>query len=159
MLGTQQKRVRNHIMTTITKEQQVQVVDGKTVLLKGVSYPSEMRRQLWPLCCGASIISGFKDAHKYKDEAEFVKAITDVCSSTPDLQVFAGETINPKLTFLTLNSTQMASEKIMGAIKAAGFVRLGTGAPRGSEQGFFIRDLSGTFKSEVIVKGQAAAVL
>ncbi len=25
-------------------------------------FPSEMRTQLWPLCCGARIISGFKHA-------------------------------------------------------------------------------------------------
>ena len=142
-------------MNNITKQQQVKEVNGKVRLLEGVNYPSEMRRQLWPLCCGASIISGFKDAHKYETEEKFVKAITDVCASVPDLQVFAGENINPKLTFLTLNSTQMGSPKIMSAIKAAGFVKLGTGSPRGSAQGFFVRDLSGTFTSEVIIKGQA----
>jgi hypothetical protein len=109
------------------------------------NYPSEMRRQLWPLCCGASIISGFKTAHTL-DEDELVKQINSTIDDfVPDLQVFSNETICPKLIYLTLNSTQMASPKIMNAIKRVGFVQFAVARPRGSDQGFFVFDKSKTF--------------
>lgn len=112
------------------------------------SYPDDMRRQLWPLCCGASIISGFKDVHKFDDVEELTKAIESTINDyLPDLQVFNGEKMMPKLTFLTLNSAQMGSKKIMDAITAAGFVKFATANPRGSAQGFFVHDTSGSFKS------------
>jgi len=103
------------------------------------SYPAEMRRQLWPLCCGASIISGFKNVNQLTDE-ELVADIEASVKMVPDMQVFGGEQINPRFTFLTLNSGQMGSPKIMKAIEKAGFFLIGTGAPRGSKQGFFLRD-------------------
>lgn len=112
--------------------------------IKG-DYPPEMRRQLWPLCCGASILSGLKDAHKM-DHDELVKAITStIDDNVPDLQVFGSELMQPKLTFLTLNQVQMKSDKIMSAVTEAGFVKFANGKPRGSDQGFFVRDLSKTF--------------
>lgn len=103
------------------------------------SYPAEMRRQLWALCCGASIISGFKDVNKLTED-ELVTDINECIGLVPDMQVFGGEQINPKFTFLTLNSGQMGSPKIMTAIAKAGFFLIGTGKPRGSLQGFFLRD-------------------
>lgn len=114
------------------------------------AYPSEMRRQLWPLCCGASIISGFKTAHNLEED-EIVKQIEETINGyVPDLQVFKGEQICPKLTFLTLNSGQMNSPKIMNAITKAGFVKFGEGSPRGTPQGFFVRDTSKTFKTSAV---------
>ena len=109
-------------------------------------YPSEMRRQLWPLCCGASIISGFKDVG-LMTEAQLVDAIEDTLDAVPDFQVFAGETIVPKLTFLTLNAGQMGSKKIMQAIEKAGFFKIGEASPRHTLQGFFVRDDSKTWKT------------
>ncbi len=110
------------------------------------SYPAEMRTQLWPLCCGMSIISGFKDAHT-KTEEQILKQIKEcVDEYTPDHQVYAGEVIKPKLIWLTLNAGQMGSAKIMGTIKKAGFVQLAVAKPRGSDQGIFILDKSNSFK-------------
>ncbi len=103
------------------------------------SYPPEMRRQLWPLCCGAAIISGFKAANLLTED-ELVSDINACCEMVPDMQVFGGEQLNPKFTFLTLNSGQMGSEKIMSALDKAGFFLIGTGKPRGGQQGFFLRD-------------------
>jgi hypothetical protein len=103
------------------------------------SYPANMRRQLWALCCGASIISGFKNANQLT-EAELLADIEESIKQVPDMQVFGGEQINPKFTFLTLNSGQMGSKKIMDTIEKAGFFLIGMGAPRGGKQGFFLRD-------------------
>jgi hypothetical protein len=103
------------------------------------SYPSDMRRQLWALCCGASIISGFKEVNQLSED-ELISDINECIGMVPDMQVFGGEQINPKFTFLTLNSGQMGSKKIMDAINKAGFFMIGAGAPRGSKQGFFLRD-------------------
>lgn len=103
------------------------------------SYPANMRRQLWALCCGASILSGFKQVNQLTDE-ELVADIETCVGMVPDMQVFGGEQLNPKFTFLTLNSGQMGSQKIMAAIEKAGFFMIGTGAPRGGKQGFFLRD-------------------
>lgn len=108
------------------------------------NYPEEMRTQLWPLCCGARIISGFKAAHTSSLE-ELVAQIEAVLKATPDHQVYAHEGMKPKLTFLTLNSQQMASKKIMDAVQKAGFVKFAEAKPRGSAQGFFMRDDSKTF--------------
>ncbi len=125
------------------------------ILPENTSYPANMRRQLWPLCCGASILSGFKDVMKLTED-KLVKQIMDTINNeVPDLQVFAGEAMKPKLTFLTLNSGQMASKKIMDAIKAAGFVKIGAGSPRGAQQGFFVQDTSGTFTTEAVKNGVA----
>lgn len=110
-------------------------------------YPADMRRQLWPLCCGASILSGFKDIQKLTDD-QLVAQINDTIDNYhPDLQVFFGEHMQPKLTFLTLNSGQMGSKKIMDAIKKAGFVQFAVAAPRGAPQGFFVQDKSKSFKA------------
>lgn len=109
-------------------------------------YPGEMRRQLWPLCCGASILSGFKDVATLTPQ-QLVQQINDTIDKhVPDLQVYTGEQMTPKLTFLTLNSGQMGSKKIMDAIKEAGFIKFAEASPRGSPQGFFVRDQSTTFK-------------
>jgi hypothetical protein len=110
-------------------------------------FPPEMRRQLWPLCCGASILSGFKSINKLT-EKELVDNIKYACTTPiPDFQVFAHEKIRPDLTFLTLNNAQMLSPKIMKAIKEAGFFKIGTASPRGTAQGFFLRDRSLTWES------------
>lgn len=103
------------------------------------SYPAEMRRQLWALCCGASIISGFKTVNQLTED-ELVKDINDCIGMVPDMQVFGGEQMNPKFTFLTLNSGQMGSPKVMSALEKSGFFLIGMGKPRGSLQGFFLRD-------------------
>lgn len=103
------------------------------------SYPENMRRQLWALCCGASIISGFKNVNKLTDE-ELVEDINACIGMVPDMQVFGGEQLNPKFTFATLNSGQMGSQKLMSAMEKAGFFLIGTGAPRGGKQGFYLRD-------------------
>lgn len=117
------------------------------------SYPSDMRRQLWPLCCGASIISGFKAVNALTED-ELIADINACVGMVPDMQVFGGETLNPKFTFLTLNSGQMGSKKIMDCIEKAGFFLIGTGTPRGSQQGFFLRDdTPGTWKPTGNAKG------
>lgn len=125
------------------------------ILAADKAFPSEMRRQLWPLCCGAAIISGFKDVAVLSED-ELVEAIHETLLPVPDLQVFVGETINPKLTFLTLNSSQMSSQKIMNALNKAGFVKIGEGKPRGGAQGFFIQDQSGSFCTEPVKNGKGA---
>jgi hypothetical protein len=110
-------------------------------------YPAEMRRQLWPLCCGASIISGFKSVNTLTDE-ELVQQINHtIDGARPDFQVYARESMMPALTFLTLNDSQMGSKKIMTAIEKCGFVKIGEGRPRGSKQGFFLRDTSKSWKA------------
>lgn len=108
-------------------------------------YPGEMRTQLWPLCCGARIISGFKSA-AYTDPEELKKQIEDALEATPDFQVFAGEVMRPALTFLTLNHNQMKSQKIMKIIRELGFVQFAVAQPRGHDQGFFVRDTTESFK-------------
>src|SRR5262245_12563332 len=106
-------------------------------------YPAEMRTQLWPLCCGARIISGFKDVHSLSVE-EIVEKVNEVMTYIPDHQVFRGEQMKPAFTFLTLNSGQMASPKIMKAVEELGFFKIGVGQPRGTDQGFFLKDTSKT---------------
>lgn len=123
------------------------------------SFPESMRRMVWPLCCGFSILSGFKSAN-FLSEEELLLDIETCCSingkKSPrlDFQVFGGEMMDPNITFLTLNSSQMASEKIMKAIGKAGFVRIGIGRPRGSDQGLFMLDRNGTFTTDPVVKGK-----
>ena len=109
-------------------------------------YPSEMRTQLWPLCCGARIISGFKHAAMSSVD-DLVSEIEAVLKAVPDHQVFQHEQMQPKLTFLTLNQSQTGSPKIMTAVEKAGFVKIGTASPRGSTQSFFIRDDSKSWKA------------
>lgn len=109
-------------------------------------YPAEMRTQLWPLCCGAAILSGFKDVGLMTEDEldEQIKGI--LTTSIADHQVYEGEVMRPKLTFLTLNSSQLQSPKIMKAVKTAGFVQFAVAKPRGGDQGFFVRDLSNSMK-------------
>lgn len=115
-------------------------------LLNAKPFPSEMRRQLWPLCCGAAILSGLKHAGNMSDD-DLVAEINFVINDTlPDFQVYQGEQMKPKLTWLTLNSGQMASKKIMACVEKAGFVKVAVASPRGSPQGFFVHDTSNTFK-------------
>lgn len=109
-------------------------------------FPQPMRRQLWPLCCGAAILSGFKDVAMMSEE-DLDKRIESVMGELPDFQVYSGENMKPALTFLTLNSQQVASAKIMKAVTKAGFVPIGTAAPRGSTQSFFVRDTSKSWKA------------
>lgn len=111
-------------------------------------YPEEMRTQLWPLCCGARIISGFKAAMNSTLE-ELVEQIEAVIKAVPDHQVFSHEQMKPKLTFLILNSGQMQSKKIIDAVTKCGFVKFAEAAPRGSKQGFYVRDESKSFKAVV----------
>lgn len=121
--------------------------DGVT----GQSYPAEMRRQLWPLCCGASILSGFKDVQKLTPEQLVNQINHTITDMVPDLQVFGYEQIKPNLTFLTLNRSQMDSTKIMDAIAKSGFVKFAEGKPYGSPQGFFIRDTTHTFETTKVL--------
>lgn len=109
------------------------------------NYPEEMRRQLWPLCCGAAILSGFKNVATLTEDELDAQIKNSIDVATPDFQVYMHETMKPKFTFLTLNSGQMQSPKIMKAIERAGFFKVGEGKPRGSTQGFFLRDTSGTW--------------
>jgi hypothetical protein len=113
--------------------------------IKG-NYPAEMRRQLWPLCCGASILSGFKDVGTIPEDKLVEQIKHTIDGMVPDLQVYGHESMMPKLTFLTLNSTQMGSDKIMSAVTKAGFVKFAEATPRGHAQGFFVRDVSNSFK-------------
>lgn len=114
---------------------------------KDANFPEEMRRQLWPLCCGASIISGFKNIHNLTD-AELVAQIrATIDDMIPDFQVYRYEQMKPKLTFLTLSKYQMDSKKIMEAIKKVGFVQIGVAQPRGAPQGFFVLDTSKTWEA------------
>ena len=110
------------------------------------NYPEEMRTQLWPLCCGARIISGFKAAHLSTEEG-LVEQIVKVLQAVPDHQVYTHEQMKPNLTFLTLNSGQMGSKKIMDAVTKAGFKKFAVAKPRGQAQGFFVRDDSNTYES------------
>lgn len=113
--------------------------------LKG-HFPPEMRRQMWPLCCGMSILSGFKSVAVLTDQ-ELVDQIEYTCTvPRPDFQIFAPEQMKPAMTWLTLNSSQMSSKKIMTAIEKCGFRLVGVGSPRGLEQGLYLRDTSHTFK-------------
>lgn len=110
------------------------------------AYPTEMRTQLWPLCCGAKIISGFKHVAT-KTVDEIVEEINATLKVVPDFQVFDHEQMQPKLTMMTLNSTQMGSKKIMEAVKKCGFKLAFTASPRGMPQGFFVKDDSETYKA------------
>jgi hypothetical protein len=111
------------------------------------AYPAEMRTQLWPLCCGAKIISGFKSVGN-KTSEQLVKEINEVCDEyVADHQVYVGETMIPRLTFLTLNEQQASSKKITDAIQEAGFKLFATARPRGALQHFYYRDLTNTFKA------------
>lgn len=113
-------------------------------------YPEEMRRQLWPLCCGASILSGFKRVNVLTDEellADIEALLASETCPVPDFQVYGYETMRPALTFLTLNYDQMRSKKIVKAIHAAGFVKIGEASPRGNPQGFFVHDASDTWQA------------
>ena len=108
-------------------------------------YPSEMRTQLWPLCCGARIISGFKQVGTLSED-ELVEQITKIIDdSIPDHQVFHFEEMKPNLIFLTLNAGQLKSPKIMRAIKRCGFMKFAEAKPRGNTQGFFVKDLSNSW--------------
>lgn len=120
-------------------------------------YPATMRRQLWPLCCGASILSGLKAVHNLSEEQLTKDIVSTIDEYIPDLQVFKSETMMPNVTFLTLNADQMASSKIMKAILAAGFTKYGEATLRGHAQGFFVRDLTKTFKV-VVTDGTTAQV-
>jgi hypothetical protein len=109
-------------------------------------YPSEMRTQLWPLCCGAKILSGFKHVGPIKMD-ELVNKINSICDEyVPDHQVYIGETMQPTLTYLTLNNEQWGSAKIREAVKKAGFRLFATASPRHYTQYFLVRDLSESFK-------------
>lgn len=109
-------------------------------------YPAEMRNQLWPLCCGAQILSGFKSVGTDTHE-DLVKKINDLCDNyVADHQVFANEVMKPTVCFLTLNGGQMASAKIIKAVEEAGFKQFAKGTDRGYDQGFFVRNKSGNFK-------------
>jgi len=111
------------------------------------NFPAEMRRQMWPLCCGMSILSGFKSVKTLTNE-ELVAQIEYTCTiPRPDFQIFTYEEMRPHMTFLTLNESQMQSAKIMESIKACGFVKIGEGKPRGGPQGLFLRDTSKTWKA------------
>jgi hypothetical protein len=89
-------------------------------------YPADMRVQLWPLCCGARILSGFKNVAG-KSTDEMVKMIEEQLNDyIPDGQVYIGERINPPLTFLTLNAGQASSKTLMDAVYKAGFKELFT---------------------------------
>lgn len=110
------------------------------------AYPEDMRTQLWPLCCGAKTLSGFKQAHKYTDAAAMAKAITEALAVTPDLQVFVGESINPQTCFVTINGQQSASPKITEALKLAGFLQFAKGTTRNHGQTFWVRDTAGAFE-------------
>lgn len=125
------------------------------------SFPQEMRRQLWPLCCGASILSGFKQVNVLTDD-QLVKQIEKLCTPVgpvPDFQVFQGEAITPKFTFLTLNDVQAQSKKITDAIAKAGFFLIGTGRPRSYLQYFYLRDDSAEGKGTWEPTGNTKAVL
>ena len=109
-------------------------------------FPPEMRRQMWPLCCGMSILSGFKDVAMLTED-ELVQQIEYICTKPrPDFQIFAAEEMRPAMTWLTLADHQMASKKIMDAIEKCGFTLVGTGQPRGKPQGLFLRDTSKSWK-------------
>jgi hypothetical protein len=119
------------------------------------NYPDDMRRQLWPLCCGAAILSGFKKVNNLTEDELDAEIKNAVDIALPDFQVFQGESMKPKFTFLTLNSGQMQSPKIMKAIERAGFFKIGEGKPRGSTQGFFLRDTSSTWAPTGETKAKA----
>lgn len=134
-----------HRVIVVPSNTKATIVTQKSFKRSNEAYPPEMRRQLWPLCCGASILSGFKAVGNLSPE-ELVASIDETLNSVPDLQVYGSETINPQLTFLTLNGDQMKSKAILTAIDKAGFVQFGASTPRNSGQGFFYRDPTKTFK-------------
>lgn len=133
------------------KVQKVKAKRPPTVqTFKGKNFPQEMRRQLWPNCCGAGIISGFKDV-QLLDDNELLAQLKETLKSLPDFQVYEGEQLKPSVDFLTLNWNQARSEKIMKAVTAAGFVCIGSVEARGRgwPQHFYIRDKTKTWKPAV----------
>jgi hypothetical protein len=109
------------------------------------NFPPEMRRQMWPLCCGMSILSGFKSVNEISED-ELIEQIEYVCTKPrPDFQIFVHEQMKPAMTWLTLNADQMKSQKIMKCIDKCGFKMVGYAKPRGRPQGMFLRDTSGTW--------------
>lgn len=88
-------------------------------------YPAELRAQLYPLCCGFTVISGFKDAGS-KTEAGLTEELQTVMKKVPYNQVYTGEKMMPKTFSLVLNTSQMGSPKIVNAVRAAGFMPVAT---------------------------------
>jgi hypothetical protein len=78
-------------------------------------YPEEMRNQLWPLCCGAAIVSGFKGAPTGE-------ALDAALAAIPYNQVYSGETRKPQLVFICLNHDQAKSPSISKLLSDRGFV-------------------------------------
>lgn len=111
-----------------------------------VAYPEDMRTNLWPLCCGAAILSGFKNVGNKTDEELRAAIMEQVTNSIPDNQVYAGEQIRPGTLFVTLNGGQMGSPKIVKALTDCGFVQFAQGTDRNAQQGFFVRTANGNFK-------------
>jgi len=109
------------------------------------SYPSDMRVQLWPLCCGATILSGFKDTSTLTPEA-LVQQIKDTMQAIPDHQVFAGETITPKTIWVVLNGSQCKSPKITGALETVGFREVAECMLNSGIGKFYVYDGTKTFK-------------
>ncbi len=121
-------------------------MDKKQFGSNDTQYPFEMRNQLWPLCCGAQILSGFKDVGRMT-HTNLVNKINEICTDyVPDHQVYIGENMKPTVVFLTLNSDQMSSQKIIKAVLEAGFKLFAYGTDRNLDQGFFVRNESGNFK-------------
>lgn len=114
------------------------------------SFPDDMRRQLLPLCCGASFLSGFKKTQQQTVQ-QIVEEIKENLAAVPDFQVYASEHMNPQLCFTILNASQSASPKIIEALQTAGFVKFAS-APLWSGTGTFWV-YCGNGKSFTIEKG------
>ncbi len=73
-----------------------------------------VKSSIWHRCCGAKVIHDFVGGVDQQ-------ALTTIMAAVPDNQVYAGETLNPKLAFAALNESQMghAPEQLL---LEAGFV-------------------------------------
>jgi len=118
-------------------------------------YPEEMRLNLWPLCCGASILSGFKHVPGIDDD-ELHKQLDAVLESVPYNQVYKNEQMRPQVQFVVLNATQMGSPRIVKAVTDRGFRAIATFARTGKIT-LFVRDLNNSFKLIVEEKSDAVS--
>lgn len=116
---------------------------------KGLSFPVETRTQLWPLCCGATILSGLEspDVTLLSPDALTELIRSNLEDYIPDFQVVAHMKQGcSAVVWLTLNKTQMSSAKLVNAVKANGFVPVAWNMSMGGGITYFVRDLGGNFK-------------
>lgn len=112
------------------------------------SFPSDTRTQFWPLCCGATILSGLESEVIQLGQAELTELIrSNLEDYIPDFQVVGHMRQKcSAVVWLTLNKTQMSSPKLVNAVKVNGFVPVAWNMSMGGGITYFVRDLGGDFK-------------